>query len=187
MQPTVIEPPVEAGLTPWADPQELRRSSWGSMVNRAEARDRKGCRRWTRRDLNPGPLPCKGSDLPLIYAPLGGSRRCPLVYFNDSSQLPSARMDIGACFTPSTLLPADSVRQAKRKVLFCVGGDPSAGSPTDTLLRLNPPCRISARAPHSVGVLTETQLGWFDGRCVQGAGAYSPRDVDPRLLRNPSS
>ena len=22
-----------------------------------------------------------------------------------------------------------------------VGGDPSAGSPTDTLLRLNPPCR----------------------------------------------
>ena len=24
---------------------------------------------WTRRDLNPGPLPCQGSDLPLIYEP----------------------------------------------------------------------------------------------------------------------
>ena len=35
--------------------------------------------------------------------------------------------------------------------------------------------------------LTRTRLRWFDGRCVQGAGAYSPRNVDPRLLRNPSS
>ena len=26
-----------------------------------------------------------------------------------------------------------------------LGGDPSAGSPTDTLLRLNPPCRRQAR------------------------------------------
>ena len=28
-----------------------------------------------------------------------------------------------------------------------LGGDPSAGSPTDTLLRLNPPCRRQARIP----------------------------------------
>ena len=35
--------------------------------------------------------------------------------------------------------------------------------------------------------LTQTQLAWLDGRCVQGAGAYSPRNVDPRLLRNPAS
>ena len=35
--------------------------------------------------------------------------------------------------------------------------------------------------------LTKTQLGWLDGRCVQGAGAYSPRNVDPRLLRIPTS
>ena len=27
-------------------------------------------------------------------------------------------------------------------------GDPSAGSPTDTLLRLNPPCRRQARIRH---------------------------------------
>ena len=26
--------------------------------------------KWTRRDLNPGPLPCQGSDLPLIYEPI---------------------------------------------------------------------------------------------------------------------
>src|SRR5439155_18020510 len=37
------------------------------------------------------------------------------------------------------------------------------------------------------GTNTQAQLGWLDGRCVQGAGAYSPRDVDTRLLRNPSS
>ena len=29
-----------------------------------------------------------------------------------------------------------------------LGGDPSAGSPTDTLLRLNPPRRRQARIPH---------------------------------------
>ena len=28
-----------------------------------------GKTQWTRRDLNPGPLPCEGSDLPLIYEP----------------------------------------------------------------------------------------------------------------------
>ena len=31
---------------------------------------------------------------------------------------------------------------------FFLGGDPSAGSPTDTLLRLNPPCRRQARIRH---------------------------------------
>ena len=34
---------------------------------------------------------------------------------------------------------------------------------------------------------TTTPLAWFDGRCVQGAGAYSPQDVDLRLLRVPAS
>ena len=36
---------------------------------------------WTRRDLNPGPLPCQGSDLPLIYEPASTSERnqCPLL------------------------------------------------------------------------------------------------------------
>ena len=30
---------------------------------------------WTRWDLNPGPLPCEGSDLPLIYEPATVSTR----------------------------------------------------------------------------------------------------------------
>lgn len=68
-----------------------------------------------------------------------------------------------------------------------LGGDPSAGSPTDTLLRLNPPCRRQARIPHYQGSLTHPQLRWFDGRCVQGAGAYSPRLFETRLLPNPAS
>ena len=32
-------------------------------------------RTWTRGDLNPGPLPCEGSDLPLIYESARGTRR----------------------------------------------------------------------------------------------------------------
>ena len=31
------------------------------------------------------------------------------------------------------------------------------------------------------------RLPWFDGRCVQGPGTYSPRHADPRLLAIPSS
>ena len=34
--------------------------------------------------------------------------------------------------------------------------------------------------------LIRTLLGWLDGRCVQGAGTYSPRDSDARLLGIPS-
>lgn len=34
---------------------------------------------------------------------------------------------------------------------------------------------------------TETLLGWLDGRCVQGAGTYSPEDDNFRLLRIPTS
>jgi hypothetical protein len=32
-----------------------------------------------------------------------------------------------------------------------------------------------------------SQLGWCDGRCVQGPGTYSPRHADPRLLAIPTS
>ena len=31
------------------------------------------------------------------------------------------------------------------------------------------------------------RLPWFDGRCVQGPGTYSPRHADPRLLAIPTS
>lgn len=66
-----------------------------------------------------------------------------------------------------------------------VGGDPAADSPTATLLRLKPPCEAQIRLP--LGSLIRTSLGCFDGRCVQGAGTYSPRAADTRLLPNPAS
>ena len=47
--------------------------------------------------------------------------------------------------------------------------------------------RLEYPISEDVGSLTHPQLRWFDGRCVQGAGAYSPRHVETRLLRNPAS
>src|SRR6187551_404354 len=78
----------------------------------------------------------------------------------------------------------------KHPVVTPKGGDPAAGSPTATLLRLHPsrrPCR--RRCPpcgwaHDFG---HGQLPWCDGRCVQGPGTYSPRHADPRLLAIPTS
>ena len=52
---------------------ERRRRSRGSASPRLSERSER--RKWTRRDLNPGPLPCEGSDLPLIYEPATVS--CP--------------------------------------------------------------------------------------------------------------
>ena len=65
------------------------------------------------------------------------------------------------------------------------GGDPAADSPTATLLRLKPPCEAQIRPSHDG--LIRTSLGCFDARCVQGAGTYSPRAYDTRLLPNPAS
>ena len=102
-------------------------------------------RGWTRRDLNPWPLDCKSSDLPAdLRARFRGAQNAVFV-FNDSepSDANSAiRVDLGACFTPSLLLFVSSVElmAEQPQVFFFEGGDPSAGSPTDTLLRLNPPC-----------------------------------------------
>ncbi len=65
------------------------------------------------------------------------------------------------------------------------GGDPAADSPTATLLRLKPPCEAQIRPPYRG--LIRTSLGCFDGRCVQGAGTYSPPSSERRLLPNPAS
>jgi len=60
------------------------------------------------------------------------------------------------------------------------------------LLRLLPPREGRVRPtpegsrPPGAG-LTLPSLGWSDGQCVQGAGTYSPRDVDARLLGIPRS
>ncbi len=72
------------------------------------------------------------------------------------------------------------------------GGDPAAGSPTATLLRLHP-SRKPGRGrppPHRWGWpagFGQSLLPWCDGRCVQGPGTYSPRRADPRLLAIPPS
>jgi hypothetical protein len=68
-----------------------------------------------------------------------------------------------------------------------LGGDPAAGSPTATLLRLFPPYETWIRRSQGRPRLTQKSLGWNDGRCVQGAGTYSPRDDDTRLLGIPCS
>ena len=36
-------------------------------------------------------------------------------------------------------------------------------------------------------ILIQALFGWCDGRCVQGAGTYSPRNSDTRLLHIPAS
>ena len=58
------------------------------------------------------------------------------------------------------------------------GGDPAAGSPTATLLRLRPSYRACLRPLPPCGWDTDfghSRLPWRDGRCVQGPGTYSPR------------
>ena len=70
------------------------------------------------------------------------------------------------------------------------GGDPAAGSPTATLLRLHPNHQTDRWRLPPCGRLNDfrsIQLSWCDGRCVQGPGTYSPRHSDPRLLAIPTS
>ena len=69
------------------------------------------------------------------------------------------------------------------------GGDPSAGSPTDTLLQLSPSLETQNRPVllESKTGLIRTPIEWLDGRCVQSSGTYSPQDRDLRLLGIPSS
>jgi hypothetical protein len=55
------------------------------------------------------------------------------------------------------------------------GGIPAAPSGTATLLRLNPSHRIYLKSLLTVTIFRSPQLPWFDGRCVQGPGTYSPR------------
>ncbi len=73
--------------------------------------------------------------------------------------------------------------ESRRTLLACSkGGDPAAGSPTATLLRLRPSHRARLRRLPPVrtsltGWVTDfgrSRLPWRDGRCVQGPGTYSP-------------
>lgn len=56
-------------------------TDWSSVATRRKE--------WTRRDLNPGPTPCEGVDLPLIYEP--ASKRNP------------PRLFVGCVFRPPVL------------------------------------------------------------------------------------
>ena len=84
------------------------------------------------------------------------------------------------------LAPPDETQHAYTRYRF-LGGDPAAGSPTATLLRLFPPYETQIRRSQERPRLTQGSLGWNDGRCVQGAGTYSPRASDTRLLGIPCS
>ena len=58
------------------------------------------------------------------------------------------------------------------------GGDPTAGSPTVTLLRLSPNQELRVRRLPPCGWhgdLAPPSLSWLDGRCVQGSGTHSPQ------------
>ena len=83
-----------------------------------------------------------------------------------------------------SFIPADSHQPSLN---FFFGGDLTAGSPTVTLLRLNPSHRPLVRTRPDGRGLARNPLEWLDGRCVQGAGTYSPRDDDTRLLGIPTS
>ena len=72
-----------------------------------------------------------------------------------------------------------------RQVILDKGGDPAAPSGTATLLRLNPSHRFHLR--RLIGDFGRPRLPWFDGRCVQGPGTYSPQHADLRLLAIPTS
>ena len=75
--------------------------------------------------------------------------------------------------------------------------DPSAGSPTETLLRLLLPLKPSIRwhlelksTDESVSKIPpasspKTSIGRSDGRCVQNTGSYSMHADDMRLQGNP--
>ena len=75
-------------------------------------------------------------------------------------------------------------------LLLLKGGDPAAGSPTATLLRLHPSHHSLLRRLPPEGWVTDfwsKRLPWCDGRCVQDPGTYSPWHADPRLLAIPTS
>ena len=94
---------------------------------------------WTRWDLNPGPPPCKGGDLPADLRALSRGLVWPTNLFLIG--LTVFRFPINRHYNSTRLCAA-------------LGGDPAADSPTATLLRLNPTREAQIRTrqkacPHS--------------------------------------
>ena len=88
--------------------------------------------------------------------------------------------------------------QSGEKGLDISSNDPSAGSPTETLLRLLHPLQNKVQAssgmrPAQLPVpacapsrdFTGSYIGWSDGRCVQRAGTKSTQYDELHLLRIP--
>ena len=114
------------------------------------ARSKMGSLPWTRRDLNPRPPRCKRGALPTELRARTGVRtrngrfRLHETVFvglaidepNRDRIVPGRPAGPRCLLTPKTLLT---------EWYENIGGDPSAGSPTDTLLRLNPACRIEVQ------------------------------------------
>ena len=86
--------------------------------------------------------------------------------------------------------PAKVCEYSGQAFLSQKGGDPAAPSGTAALLRLHPPHQAYLRHRPPCGQTSDfgyPQLGWCDGRCVQGPGTYSPRHADAGLLASPTS
>ena len=77
----------------------------------------------------------------------------------------------------STCEPLSTAPRGGLLEMLQKGGDPAAGSPTATLLRLRPSHQARLRPLPPYGWHTDfgrSQLPWRDGRCVQGPGTDSP-------------
>ena len=106
---------------------------------------------WTRRDLNPGPSPCKGDALPIeLRALRKPDILAPFMFYSKEVIEPQIPLQL-PCYDLALLAEP--------------GFDPYN-------FRMG---------------LIQIPLGWLDGRCVQGAGTYSPRDSDTWLLGIPAS
>ena len=106
---------------------------------------------WTRRDSNPKPLPCKGSALPLSYGP--GCKKKQTVEQS------------------ITLLSFLNHYEKEKEVIH---PQVPLQIPCDDLTHLTDLWFATIKKLK----LTTSLLGWFDGRCVQGAGTYSPDDAN---------
>ncbi len=116
-------------------------------------RSRPPLREWTRRDLNPRPPGCKPGALPAELRARCALRRdahVALVEFRHArDRLDTTVNRPGRFCARSARWPTDVLRpwqRHKEAMRNNIGGDPSAGSPTDTLLRLNPACEIEVQA-----------------------------------------
>ena len=120
--------------------------------------------KWTHRDLNPGPLPCKGSALP-VWAT--GPK---MILQSEMYKLSYTRK----------ILEMSIYKNVRRWS--------SRRFPYGYLVTTSPSLKnLDSNITTKNHILIQALFGWRDGRCVQGAGTYSPRNNDTRLLRIPAS